>query len=331
MKILYVMATNGGIGGLEQHTLQLCNGLAQQHEIHLIADVSYADQLHANVTLHAVDFSRSRFNPFLIYQLIKKVQQIQPDILHVQASKAASLFAPWLNCFHCKKVVTVHGMKSNLKPFMAFDQIIAVSGKIKQKFPAHAPVQVIWNGITAAVDLKVAQTSQQRICAIAIGRLETVKGFDVLIEAWQGIDADLIIVGDGSQRAVLEQKIKQLNLSQNVQLLGFRSDIANLLAAADCMIISSLKEGGPITLAEALLNQTPVLATDVGMVPDFIDPTYICVANNVSALHQLIQTQLKPKAQMSSVFEPSFLKAKQSLTLEQMLNQTQRLYAELLV
>ena len=74
-----------------------------------------------------------------------------------------------------------------------------------------------------------------------------------------------------------------------------------------------------------------MLAPDVGMVPDFIERTYICVANNVSALHQLIQTQLKPKAQMSSVFEPSFLKAKQSLTLEQMLNQTQRLYAELLI
>ena len=62
-----------------------------------------------------------------------------------------------------------------------------------------------------------------------MGRLVDVKGFDVLIEAWQGIDAQLWIVGDGEQYQVLQQKIKELNLVDKIQLLGYRDDVTELL------------------------------------------------------------------------------------------------------
>lgn len=325
VKILYVMATNGGIGGLEKHTLELCNGLALNHEIHLIADHSYAHKLHKNVTIHAVDFSRSRFNPFLNYELVQKIKHIQPHILHAQASKAASILAPWLKMFKCKKIVTVHGIKSNLKPFLTFDHIIAVSGKIKSKFPVTAPVTVIWNGIQKDASSLVS-VDNTIIQAIAIGRLEKVKGFDLLIEAWQGIDADLMIVGEGSQRIALEEKIKALDLEHRIKLLGFRSDIPKLIQSADCMIISSLKEGGPITLAESLFHHTPVLATNVGMVRDFVDEVFICEPNSAIALHNLLLTQLKAKKEMLPLFEESFQKANQQLTLDKMLTHTELLY-----
>lgn len=328
MKIVQVMATNGGMGGLEKHTLDLCYGLAKHHEVHLIADQSYKPKLSVNITLHAVDFSRSRWNPFLIYELVKKIKQLQPDILHVQASKAASILAPWLKQFSCKKIVTVHGMKSNLKPFMAFDDIIAVSGKIKAKFPVSQSVHVIWNGVAQAVDQikDTVKCENQPTIALAIGRLETVKGFHILIDAWKSIKAELWIVGDGTQYQTLKTQIDQLNLNDRVKLLGFRSDISDLFTQVDCFVISSLKEGGPITLAEALLNRTPVLSTDVGMVPDFIDDRFICEPNSIERMVGLISSELKPKVDMLPLFEEAFIKADQNLKFESMLQQTENLY-----
>lgn len=330
MKILQVMATNGGMGGLEKHTLQLCNALAQYHDVHLIADQSYQEQLNENVKLHAVDFSRSRWNPFLIYELIHRIKKIQPDIVHAQASKATSILAPWLKQLPGKKVVTIHGMKNKLSPFLAFDRVIAVSGKIARTFSNQEKVRVIYNGIDQIKPLTNSVSKNAQPIALAVGRLVDVKGFDVLIEAWQGIDAQLWIVGDGEQYQALQQKIKELNLVDKIQLLGFRDDVTELLQQVDCFIISSRKEGGPITLAEALLQGIPVLSTDVGMVADFIDSKFICQPNDVNSLKQLLKKQLKFKADMQSDFQQSFVQAQQKLRFKAMLEQTELLYQQLI-
>ncbi|MFV5453752.1 glycosyltransferase [Acinetobacter towneri] len=332
MKIVQVLATSGGMGGLEKHTLQLCNALSTQHDVHLIADASYQAQLNPSVQLHAINFARSRWNPFLIYEIIKKIKHIQPDILHAQASKASSLLAPWLTQLPGKKVATIHGMKNKLTPFLAFDHIVAVSGKIAKKFPNDAKIKIIWNGVDQSITANLQRSDLRHSLpiALAVGRLVEVKGFDVLVEAWQGLDAQLWIVGEGEQRPILESKTAGLGLQDKIKLLGYRDDVADLLQQVDCLIISSRKEGGPITLAEALLNHVPVLATDVGMVADFIDPRFICPENDVNALKQLLSTQLKLKAEMQPYFEHAFTQAQQYLHFQAMLEQTENLYSSLL-
>lgn len=74
----------------------------------------------------------------------------------------------------------------------------------------------------------------------------------------------LLIVGDGSQRSNLEELIKELNLSENVKLLGFRRDIKELLSILDVFVLSSISEGTSITILEAMASGKPVIATDVG-------------------------------------------------------------------
>ncbi len=56
MKIVQVLATSGGVGGLEQHTFNLVNELSKQHEVHIIAHPCYADKYNAHVFFHTVDF-----------------------------------------------------------------------------------------------------------------------------------------------------------------------------------------------------------------------------------------------------------------------------------
>ncbi len=64
MKIVQVLATSGGVGGLEQHTFNLVNELALNHEVHVIAHPCYVDKFSQQVHFHAIDFARSRWNIF---------------------------------------------------------------------------------------------------------------------------------------------------------------------------------------------------------------------------------------------------------------------------
>ncbi|QDV76538.1 glycosyltransferase [Botrimarina mediterranea] len=100
---------------------------------------------------------------------------------------------------------------------------------------------------------------------LAIGSLLPVKGFDSLIEsAARSSGWNLWIAGEGPQRDALEAQIARLGVADRVTLLGFRSDIGALLAAADVFASASHREGLSLVLVEAMMSGTPVVATPVG-------------------------------------------------------------------
>lgn len=74
----------------------------------------------------------------------------------------------------------------------------------------------------------------------------------------------LLIIGHGDERENLDQLVKELNLSQHVTFAGQRSDILELLSIMDIYLLSSLKEGLPISLLEAMASKLPVICSDVG-------------------------------------------------------------------
>ncbi|EIM02179.1 sugar transferase [Rhodanobacter thiooxydans] len=113
-----------------------------------------------------------------------------------------------------------------------------------------------------------------------VARLDKVKdhaglllAFKLLREECESGNAAcrLIIAGDGPQRGELEQQIVRLGLTETVRLLGNRSDVAQLLAECDVFALSSVAEGMPITLLEAMAAGLPVVATDVGGVASVIE------------------------------------------------------------
>ncbi len=113
-----------------------------------------------------------------------------------------------------------------------------------------------------------------------VARLDKVKdqagllaAFKLLREADQGKNAScrLIIAGDGPQRDELAQQIVQLGLSGSVRLLGDRGDVAQVLAECDVFVLSSIAEGMPITVLEAMATGLPVVATNVGGVASVVE------------------------------------------------------------
>jgi glycosyltransferase involved in cell wall biosynthesis len=110
----------------------------------------------------------------------------------------------------------------------------------------------------------------------AVGRLSAEKGFDVLLRAvtqlvHRGLDVGLMIVGDGPERTALTNLIATLGMTDRIQLLGYRSDARKFFEAMDVFALSSLREGLPNVLLEAMAMEVPVVATRIGGVPRLIE------------------------------------------------------------
>jgi N-acetyl-alpha-D-glucosaminyl L-malate synthase BshA len=111
---------------------------------------------------------------------------------------------------------------------------------------------------------------------IHVARLDPLKDHATALKALARVarkrrDARLLIVGDGPERAAIRQRIDRMGLGPHVRLLGQRSDVGRLLAAADLLLLTSRSEGIPLTLIEAMAAGLPVVSTRVGGVGEVID------------------------------------------------------------
>lgn len=119
---------------------------------------------------------------------------------------------------------------------------------------------------------------------IAVGRLEEQKGFTYLIEAAAKLykhtkDFEVQIVGEGTQRTMLNALIQRYSLQDHVYLFGRRppAELKKLYASAHVFVLSSLWEGMPLTLLEAWAMHLPVIATEVGEFKDIVGKSLVSI------------------------------------------------------
>ena len=312
-------------GGLEKHVVELAHELMADHEVTVIAHEKYRDRLKTDFI--AVDLSKSRRNIIVLYQLYKTLKQLQPDVVHVHGNKAAAMVGRVLNFLPLKSVATLHSRKKNTKMFKNFDAVIAVSPNAAEVLE-HPNKHVILNGITPPkLNAEIVKTKPPVV--LAVGRLVPVKGFDVLIQAWKGVsNAQLWIAGDGFEQQKLEVLINELALENSVKLLGFRSDITDLMQQASLYVMSSHYEGCPYTMIEALLCKIPMVSTAVGAMTQILPKQYLCAENDVNALHDLLMRSLNNLQQVEQDFVPVFADAEQNLVLEGMVKNIEQVYLQ---
>jgi glycosyltransferase involved in cell wall biosynthesis len=152
-------------------------------------------------------------------------------------------------------------------------------------FVAPERVVVIGNGVDlarmprgdgAGLRAELAIRADRPLAAI-VGRLSQMKGHADLLEAWKSVvralpDAVLLVVGDGDERRAIEERVREAGLESSVRLLGFRDDVADILAAADVLALPSTRdEGCNNTLLEALAIGTACVVTRCGGLPELID------------------------------------------------------------
>lgn len=110
-----------------------------------------------------------------------------------------------------------------------------------------------------------------------VARLESVKGHDILIKALyflkeKGVKFKCKIAGDGSKRVELENLINKLDLTDSVFLLGscYESDVAKLFDWSHIFVLSSISEGTPMAIIEAMMKERPVVAPNITAIPEMV-------------------------------------------------------------
>jgi glycosyltransferase involved in cell wall biosynthesis len=174
----------------------------------------------------------------------------------------------------------------DLTPHM--DQLIAVSQMVERKLldegRTTAPVTRIYNG----VDLSRYE-AQEACCTLpeeygmepgsqlvgVVARLEPEKGHPTLLEAWPEVlravpDTYLLIVGEGSRREALEAQARELRIAHRVVFTGRRDDVPAVTAALDVAVLPSYREAQGLSILEAMALSRPVVASNVGGIPEMI-------------------------------------------------------------
>jgi glycosyltransferase involved in cell wall biosynthesis len=126
----------------------------------------------------------------------------------------------------------------------------------------------------------------------SVGRLDAVKQFDVLLEAFAQVHASnprvrLVLVGDGPQRPALEAMVQRLGLSDAVRLPGQQADVRPWLGAMDLFVLPSAREGISRAALEAMASGLPVIASDVSGNCEILrdtDAGMLVAAGDVAAL-----------------------------------------------
>lgn len=150
----------------------------------------------------------------------------------------------------------------------------AAADRLRFEGVPSAKVRVVPNGIDLGLYRpRIAAGRPRRITVVACLREE--KRVDVLIGAAPAIlarhpDAEFVIAGDGICRADLEAQARALGVLDRCRFLGHRDDVPAILADADVFVLPSRSEASPNSIIEAMAAGLPVVATDVGGIPELV-------------------------------------------------------------
>jgi glycosyltransferase involved in cell wall biosynthesis len=109
-----------------------------------------------------------------------------------------------------------------------------------------------------------------------VARLEAEKGHRTLIDAWPDVlaavpNAWLLVIGEGSERDALEAQAASLGVSERVVFTGRREDVPAVTAALDVAVLPSYREAQGLSVLEAMALSRPVVASNVGGIPEMIE------------------------------------------------------------
>ena len=286
MKIVHLVLSNV-YAGIEQHVNELVLNLEQESktDVIIICNKEIASKFDSNNIQVINNFSRR--SPIGLIKLLLKIHKIKPDIIHTHGSKTTSIINVIKKFLPIKHVATAHGIKNKTSVYKKATKLITVSQMVKESIDASSVV--INNWYPPIVQDKKSLNNDY---VLAVGRLEKVKGFDLLIQSWINIKDNLIIIGSGKEYDSLINLISQHNLDTKIQIIDEMSqeDLADYYKNASMLVISSRSEGGPRVALEALCQEIPVISTNVGHMAEILPKELLAEPDNLESLKDLIET-----------------------------------------
>jgi glycosyltransferase involved in cell wall biosynthesis len=286
------------IGGAERVVVTLANELARRgHEVSVVCLKTEGPLANDLVNVRSSCIRKGEGNdPRAILRLAAALRAARAEVVHshdwgcyLDTMLAARLAGVPVaaHTAHGKYMAYPPGRLASLKKSLRhalerraagrYGNVICVSdalrGHVTEEIGIPAGLtRTIANGVAVPPLAPKAPSAPGAARLVTVGRLAAVKNFGMLIRAFAGLAArwprlELAIVGDGPERAGLETLAKQLGLVDMVKFLGFRSDVDAQLAQSDVFVLTSLSEGIPMAILEAMKSGLPVVATRVGGVP----------------------------------------------------------------
>jgi glycosyltransferase involved in cell wall biosynthesis len=243
-------------------------------------------------------------------RIIKYMREYHPDVVHTQLETSdilGTLAARYLNI---PSVSTIHTLEMPNRKFKKYwrnwlhwnclehlaNKVIVVSEATRHHYARQgfkdAKLTTIYNGIDAIRFQKNEEERNAKTQMLAIPEeskvittvavLREAKGIIYMLEALPAILKEIpqtyyVIAGDGDQRIFLESASKLSGIAGHVIFLGHRKNIAEILAASDLFVYPTLRDALPTALFEAMAAGVPIVASQVGGVPEIVE-------NNVSGL-----------------------------------------------
>ena len=231
-----------------------------------------------------------------VFKAISALRRLNPDIVHGHNATSLQYALLAKRFTRAKVVITCHGRgkADHREPapdlWARVDRVVCVSEAVAREAPSAVPKErlcVIRNGVDTAAPTQGPEAVRRALglgtefIAVIVARIDALKGHETLLRAWADIlrahpSAVLLVVGDGHERQAMEKLAADLGIAPagegtgGVRFLGFRSDVADLLAAVDLFVLPSLSEGLPLSILEAMTHGLPIVATDVGGIPELI-------------------------------------------------------------
>lgn len=361
-RIMYVITRSDIIGGATIHLKELVqHALLLEMDVFVVVGgggkvVDYFSSLGCKV--YSLGSMHRKINLFKdlvsFFELKRLVMEVQPNIIHLHSAKAGIIGRLVSKYLGIKSVYTVHGwpftngisgVKKHIflkieKFMMNFtDEIITVSKYDKMlaetygfKFPHKiSPIQ---NGMPEVVSNKVDLTKMEDdrgiVKFIMVARFDAQKNQKKLIEAFSKVrneNWELEFLGDGENINECKFLVNNKGLSNKVIFSGFVTDVDTKLKFCDVFVLISNWEGLPLTIIEAMSNQMPVIASNVGGVPELIEQDKSgFIVDDVESIVLAIESYLFDLSLIKSHGVSGYKKYKNNFSLNIMLDKTFNLY-----
>ena len=299
-KILHLTVLTD-IGGAENQLLSLLSGIDRGKYEHFVASFHGGGKLVHRLSQAGIAFFDLKADQVLMlpFRLRKIVRENQITIIHAYGLKAQLLCA--LSFFGSKSVKVlaaihdVYSFDSRFKLFLMrlfkkkmqhsvfVSKSIAALASTKLKIPPEkssvivnaVAVDVLKNGIERTALRKSLDVNSDDLLILTVANLKPVKGHQHVLRAIPLLGdlarkVKFCFVGLDFLNGALQRQAREMGVSEKIIFAGFREDIPQFLNAADIFLLPSLNEGLPLSLLEAATYGLPIIATDVGGIPEII-------------------------------------------------------------
>ncbi|MEB4210076.1 glycosyltransferase family 4 protein [Mycobacterium sp. 94-17] len=332
------------IGGLETVADAIAQGLASTHVVDVLTSNCGARrsprlERHGNLTvrrLRTVELAHTPVMPSLLWHLLRLPRHA---VIHVHAAVAFCPEVVWLAAKILRRRYVVHfhletdasGIFGFLLPWyksLLLGRVLRASSRVVAVSPDQPAVLVREYGVAArqivtipnGTDSKFSVTPRREAPVtrafrwLFVGRLVAQKNVGLLLEAMSVMsqEAELVIVGDGEQRATLEALARRLGLD-GVSFAGAQrgDDLLMQYRQADAFVLPSRKESTGLVLLEAMATGLPVVATNVEGSRETVGPDGLLVEPNARALAEAMDRVTADRSLWSGLARRSAARAEQ--------------------